>query len=297
MEKKNIKCVVCESSSLSLKYRRWSGESDPLKLYGSDSGIKGTQDIVRCNKCNLVFESPRYDDSIIYMGYKKASGDSHDSQYIMRVKNYSNILKKLQKYLPNQTKKLLDIGTAGGAFLEAANNFGYNSIGLEPSEDMVHKAQNRGLNVYQGTLEQNSFKKGSFDMVTMWDVLEHLPNPVYGLSKVHNLLNANGILIINYPNCGSYIEKILGQNFWWYMSLHLYYFDRKTIEIVCRKANFKVIAQLPYSQILELGYLVDMAAKQNFPFANWISGLMPNFIKKIKIKYYAAQVTLIARKL
>lgn len=62
----------------------------------------------------------------------------------------------------------------------AIEQFGYDAYGMEPSADLVARGKARGLNIEQGTIENHSFEYGSFDMVCLWDVIEHLPDPKFG---------------------------------------------------------------------------------------------------------------------
>lgn len=136
----------------------------------------------------MIFESPRYDASTIVMGYMASQEGDHDSQYSMRVYSFYNALRKQSKRLPAPGAKVLDIGTAGGAILDAAKQYGYDAYGMEPSEDLVARGKVRGLQIEQGTIESHSFAHGSFDMVCLWDVIEHLPDPKHALMEIRKLL-------------------------------------------------------------------------------------------------------------
>jgi len=170
-EKIKQPCPVCGSEKEEILYEPWVNEADPAKLYGAASGIPGTQRIVKCTDCEMIFESPRYDAATIVKGYMASQEGEHDSQYPMRVYSFYRTLKKHAKLLPAPGAKVLDIGTAGGAFLDAAKQYGYNAYGMEPSADLVARGKVRGLQIEQGTIESHNFAQGSFDMVCLWDVI------------------------------------------------------------------------------------------------------------------------------
>jgi len=289
------KCPICDSSKQIVFCEPWVVENDPNKLYGAASGIRGTQRLVTCIDCEMIYESPRFDASTIIKGYEASNEVEHDSQYNMRVKSFLSALKKHSKKLPLPGSKVLDIGTAGGAFMEASNTYGYETFGLEPSADLVIRGKTRGLNIQQGTIENHNFQKNSFDMICLWDVIEHLADPKSALIKIKELLKADGILLINFPDIGTLQAKIAGKYFWWILSVHLHHFTRKSIKNLCSATGFQVFHFQRYWQMLEFGYLEKMAVHFKIPFSSLIYMLTPHIIRIIPIPYYASQTTLLAR--
>lgn len=288
-------CPVCASLKEIQYFLPWNNESDPAKLYGAASGIQGTQRLVKCAECGMIYESPRFEDEVILKGYLTSEEAGHDSQYAMRVKSFYLTLKKLTHLIPPPGSRVLDIGTAGGAFLEAATQYGYRAYGIEPSEDLVTRGIARGLNIQLGTIENHNFEHHSFDLVCFWDVIEHIPNPKSALSEAKKLLKPDGILLINYPGIDTWQAKLAGKRFWWFLSVHLHYFSRKTIVEICNRTGFEVFHFQKYFQILEFGYLENMAAHYKIPLARTITKHTPEFIQRISIPYYASQTTTLAR--
>ncbi len=295
LEKINQSCPVCGSSQEEVIFEPWVNESDPAKLYGAASGIPGTQRIVKCIDCDMIFESPRYDADTIVKGYMASQEGEHDSQYSMRVYSFYRALKKQAKRLPPPGAKVLDIGTAGGAFLDAAKQYGYDAYGMEPSADLVARGKARGLQIEQGTIESHSFAHGSFDMVCLWDVIEHLPDPKLALVEIRKLLKPDGILLINFPDIGTWQAKLAGKRFWWILSVHLHHFTRKSILDICSRTGFEAFHFQRYWQTLEFGYLERMAVHYRIPLTGLITRLTPGFIQRIPIPYYASQTTALAR--
>jgi SAM-dependent methyltransferase len=288
-------CTVCDSTDSDTLHEPWVIEHDPEKLYGAASGIPGTQRLVRCRDCGMVFESPRYQADIIIQGYMSSDEAGHDSQYAMRVLSFYRALRKLAHHLPPVGARVLDIGTAGGAFLEAAEQFGYEAYGMEPSRYLVEKGKARGLKIEQGIIEDHSFPARSFDMVSMWDVIEHLPDPKGSLVELRQLLKPDGILLINYPDVGTWQAKLAGKRFWWFLSVHLHHFSRPTIRDICRRTGFEAFYFKRYWQALEFGYLERMAIHYKIPLAALLTKLTPGFIQRLPIPYYASQTTALAR--
>lgn len=295
MKRQNFPCTNCNFERHKIFLEPWAEESDPAKLYGAASGIQGTQRLVECLDCGMIFESPRYDAQTIVKGYMASQEGEHDSQYPMRVYSFYRTLKKQAMYLPDPGAKVLDIGTAGGAFLDAAKQYGYDAYGMEPSADLVARGIARGLQIEQGTIESHSFAQGSFDMVCLWDVIEHLPDPKLALVEIRKLLKPDGILLINFPDIGTWQAKLAGKRFWWILSVHLHHFTRKSIRDICSRTGFEAFHFQRYWQTLEFGYLERMAVHYRIPLAALITRITPGFIQRISIPYYASQTTALAR--
>jgi SAM-dependent methyltransferase len=290
-----ISCPICDSDQTKVRYEPWNDIQDPAKLYGAASGVPGPQRLVECLVCGIIYENPRFPDDVILQGYMSADDAGHDSQYSMRVESFYRSLKSLRHNLPQKGAKVLDIGTAGGAFLDAAQRFGYNAVGLEPSSFLVGQGKKRGLNIEQGTIDNHTFEPESFDMVCLWDVIEHLTNPKAALLTIRNLTKPTGILLINYPDIGTWQAKIAGRRYWWILSVHLHHFNRVTIKKICDRTGFEVVHFQRYWQTLQFGYLEEMAIHYKIPLSRLLKRLTPGSIQRFPISYYASQTTALAK--
>jgi hypothetical protein len=293
--KENYPCPVCGSRNNNVLYEPWVDIQEPSKLYGAASGIPGTQRLVVCSDCGMIYENPRFPDDVILQAYISSQESEHDSQYKMRVNSFYHALKSLSSKIPGKGAKVLDIGTAGGAFIDAAKRFGYDAAGLEPSLFLVQKGQERGLDIAHGTIDTHPFEPVSFDMVCLWDVIEHLTDLKGSLLKIRPLIRDGGLLLINYPDIGTRMAKIAGRRFWWILSVHLHYFTRGTIAEICERTGFRAFHFQRYWQILQFGYLEDMAIRYKIPFSRPLKKVTPDFIQRIPISYYASQTTALAR--
>jgi SAM-dependent methyltransferase len=132
-------------------------------------------------------------------------------------------------------------------------------------------------------------------MICLWDVIEHIPDPKAALIEIKKLLRPNGLLLINYPDIGTWQAKLAGKKFWWILSVHLHHFNRKSITNICNAVGMEAFHFQRYWQILEFGYLERMAIHYNIPLAGLLTKMTPMFIQKIPIPYYASQTTAIAR--
>ncbi len=131
-------------------------------------------------------------------------------------------------------KSVLDVGCGSGVFLSRMKALGMKVSGVDP-----FTKNNPALNIKKAELKS---VKGQFDVITMNNVLEHVPNPVNDLKIIRKLLKADGTAIIAVPNVNSVFFKIFGR-YWAELDAprHLFHFNRKTLEATMKKAGLKVI--------------------------------------------------------
>ncbi|MCL4439097.1 MAG: class I SAM-dependent methyltransferase, partial [Firmicutes bacterium] len=127
-------------------------------------------------------------------------------------------------------------------------------------------SENYGIQVISGTLEDEVFAPGSFDLVTMWDVIEHLPNPVHTLNIINKILKPAGVLTLTTGDIASLFAKISGAK-WHLINIpeHVFYFNPKSIAEVLNKTGFKII-QIKYeSSYYAVQYLLERLEKTMLP--------------------------------
>ena len=108
-------------------------------------------------------------------------------------------------------RRVLDVGCATGFSLIAAGQRGWEAEGIECSEFCVQYARSRGLTVHHGSLRDYPGKEGSLDAITMWDYLEHSPDPLGDLRASRSLLKPGGITLLSIPNVDSWSYRLLGK--------------------------------------------------------------------------------------
>jgi SAM-dependent methyltransferase len=183
----------------------------------------------------------------------------------------------------------------GGGALVALKKFGFNSEGIEPSKQLSLYARKLGFKIYNNSIENFSIKK-KYDLIILYDVLEHLRHPNKILNKIYKILKPNGKFIINIPDEGSFLIKLLGKYNWWIMSCHLAHYNKKSLQIILKKNNFKIIKKNKFYQYYTLGYLLKIASNIGFLPSKMLN-FVPNFLKNFVIKYYAGQTTFLVKKI
>lgn len=129
-----------------------------------------------------------------------------------------------------------------GHFLYVAKNRQWNVYGVELSENAISNAKERfGLNICHSSLAHRNFSPESFDVVTLWDAIEHLDNPTEMLKEVYNLLKRNGLIILRTANIDSWYYGANPKNWEMFFIDHMYYFSAKTINNLLIEAGFKDI--------------------------------------------------------
>lgn len=296
-----VPCNLCGSKELEVVYyARHEDEKDKdlVKKFRASGDELLIDQLVRCRKCGLKFVNPRIKGDIIVDSYSAGDDPLFISQAESRERTFAKAVKEITR--ANGGKgKILDIGTAGGSFLAAAKKQGWDVAGCEPNRWLANWGnKNYGLNINPGTIFDQKYKGESADVVTLWDVIEHTPDPLKVLKETNRILKKNGLLIVNYPDIDSWLAKLMGRKWLFLTSVHLYYFTPRTIKEILAKAGFKVIKIRPYFQTLELGYIFFRAAT----YSPLISKIGTWFIKLFGLEhkmvpYWLGQTFVMARKI
>jgi len=139
--------------------------------------------------------------------------------------------------------RLLDAGCGAGFFVRAAADGGFQAEGLEMSADAVaFGIRENGVRITHGNLLEAHFPHGSFDVVTLWHVLEHLPRPVETLRRVRMLLSEGGILVTAVPNFASLQARVFRSR-WYHLEVprHLYHFTPNALRRLLEAEHFHVV--------------------------------------------------------
>lgn len=134
--------------------------------------------------------------------------------------------------------KLLDIGCGNGEYLSIVRRFGWDTYGIELNEKAVYIAQSVGLRVKKGSAEDTGYEAGFFDVVRMWNALEHVISPRRALLEATRVLKKRGYLLVYVPNFNSLDRKYFGK-YWASLEVprHLHHFSAKSLESYLEKAG------------------------------------------------------------
>lgn len=206
--------------------------------------------LVKCQNCGLIYQNPRPTEAEIDQLYPPeyenftVDEDQKKSSRLMRQVMQYGINKRRRAVLREKTGgSLLDVGCATGIFLETMRAAqGWNLKGIEISEHAARIArEQKQLDVTTGTLEQAGFADGQFDVVTLWDVLEHLHDPAGSLREIYRILKPGGVIVFRIPNGGSLDARLFGP-YWAGLEppRHLFVFDQKTLTVFLSNAGLTI---------------------------------------------------------
>ncbi len=156
--------------------------------------------------------------------------------------------------------RVLDVGCATGDFLAVARARGWEPLGVDPSPAR-DQALATGLPMVGQTVHDAQVEPGSIDLVTFWDVLEHVANPVADLLRARELLSPNGIVAITVPDSGSAVARLSGARWFGYKTAgeHLQFFSAATLQKAFGAAGLELMVRRPVAWSCTVGFLVDRA--------------------------------------
>jgi len=244
-------CPVCAGSNLETVY-------DLASVHFEDA-VPGL--VVRCASCFLWFKLLNDPDGIP-KAYTGEYGDDETARtYLLSTaaRNlFRDALTKVKGRLPAPRPRLLDLGAGPGVLIEEALRMGFEAEGVDHCESNVEAARNRGLNVRLAAAEDLDDQE-SFDVVTMMDIIEHVPDPLRILSAAQRALKPGGELVVYTPNHRAAVvllakllyrlgvrypvEEVFGRN-------HICFFDDRSLPRTLIKAGFRVrlLEQFPYDR-------------------------------------------------
>lgn len=226
----SMKCKCCNNIGLDLLYE---GKD---RLHNK----QGKFSLFSCPNCGVVTVRPQLSIEEMeqyypedYISYPVPI--EKETVILKRLDRQFGVLKrrkKIERYAKKKHGKILDIGCATGVFLKEMQDHGWDAYGVEPSVYAARVAGDQlGLTVFNGYLNEAEFEEHFFDVITLWDVFEHLPDPVGTLRIIKRILKSDGSLVITMPNTDSWERKIF-QQYWagWDVPRHSHIFSPKAIE-------------------------------------------------------------------
>jgi len=297
-----VACPNCDSSRFDVvypaSYPKDLTREKVLEVYSASSSHQLFDAVVQCSECTLAYLNPRFRQDLILESYASAVDPVFVKQNELRVRTFRRSLEFLGRRgilrLAPETR-ILDVGCAGGAFPKAAKDAGLSVVGVEPSRWLSEYGRKTyGVDVRTGFLSDHAFETGSFDAVSLWDVIEHLPDAGAVLDEIRRILKSKGTLIVNYPDYDSFARKLLGRRWPMFLSVHLTYFTPATLRALLEKHGFEVREVHPFWQTLELGYSLQRAADY-FRVFGWLArGVRALGLGSVPLRYNIGQSLLIA---
>lgn len=222
----------------------------------------------------------KYYDPNNYISHSDSGNGIVENIYQLVKKYTLNKKVKLIKGLIVGEKKLLDIGCGTGEFLFNANRKDWYTVGVELNDNARKKALDKNLEIYKSLDDLNNKK---FDVITLWHVLEHLPNLHEQINKIRSLLKNNGTLIIAVPNYKSYDAQYY-KEFWaaYDTPRHLWHFSQNAIKNIFENKKIKVVKTIP--MYFDSYYVSLLSEKYKSGSSNYFKAFYRGFISNMKAK-------------
>ena len=259
-----VKCGLCGADGY-----------DVLLRENIESGEKLA--IVKCKKCGLIYTNPRLSTSDILKLYSEGSyaEKSISGLYCLDECVNRNRFKNCLSFLgqeKNRGGKLLDVGCGAGLFLGVvAKTKKWDIYGIETSAYAYKEAQAKlGKTIINNTLGEANFGDGFFDVITFWNVLEHVSNPLFLLREARRTLRDDGFVILTVPNVNFYLIKyfliklLFQKKISWYPNEHLYHFSVKSFKKLVDEAGFVVCKQVVSTPFLLGGSFENLIKRFGF---------------------------------
>ncbi len=183
----------------------------------------------------------------------------------------------LENLLGNKGK-LLDIGAGTGDLLKQALTMGWEVVGVEPNKNARVKAQQKGIEVKE---DWSTIPEKAFDVITLWHVLEHLPELEDSIGQIHKLLKPKGILVVAVPNFKSW-DAMYYQQYWagYDVPRHLWHFSKESLETIFRNKNFQLQEVRPMK--LDAFYVALLSEKYRRGKMRWLPACYVGMMSNLK---------------
>ena len=246
--------------------------------------------IQQCNACEFRFTNPRPDNTTIGSYYESEQYISHNDESngvisvaYRTVRKYT-LRSKLQlvNKLHQGTGRILDVGCGTGTFLETCKKGGWSIMGVEPDRD----ARAISTEKLQVAVEANLsalIGAGSFDIISLWHVLEHMPSLSQTIPQLYELLTGAGTLLIAVPNSDSY-DATYFKEYWaaYDVPRHLHHFTPSTIEPLFGQYGFRLIEQrlMPFDAL----YIAMLSTRYKTGWTDYVESIRVGLTSNIKAK-------------
>jgi SAM-dependent methyltransferase len=233
---------------------------------GRPIGNKNGFEIQACRDCGTFFvtslQSPSAYLHIYSDDYFAGASGGHgyadyDRDKQVMIPTFNRYIDIIEKFQPGKGT-LVDVGAATGFFLELAVARGWSGIGIEPSAYASAAGRSKGLDVRTTVFDRETLPRASVSVLTLWDVLEHVPDPKGLVDSVHRCLQPGGLVAINTPDAGSLLAKMLGSG--WHLVVppeHLFLFTMRSLRKVLDTAGFEILYEGRIGKTFTVQYVLE----------------------------------------
>ena len=266
----DVRCPLCGATGTFVwKASSITGDLVPEDLAITDSRYGTTLPLLQCRSCGFRFADPRTVPDLIELYGALDDPAYTDTAGVRRVQQRT-LIEGLRRHRPD-ARTLLDVGAANGLLVDEASRAGMHAVGVEPSEALAAEARARGVEVHTGVLPHPDLADRQFDVVTLIDVIEHVPDPVGLLRLARARLAPGGCILVVTPDIASLAARALGRR-WWHLRLaHVVYFTRGTLTRALAAAGLNAEQWWRPGWVFEVGYLTERLGEYVPPLGTFAS--------------------------
>ncbi len=232
---------------------------DPNDLRpSSDQFGKTSGRALRCAACGhgSLEEPPKAE--VLSESYEDAADPVSLREEAGQVETARRTLASVEQFV--QPGRVVDLGCWTGSFLVGARERGWDTVGIEPSNWGSNRARARGLDVRTVEWANHGLAPGTFRLVAMSDVLEHLLDPGTALDEIARMLEPGGALMLTVPDAGSRLARILGRRWWSVLPMHVQYFTRDSLRRLLEAHGYEVLLVRTHAKVFSARYYAERLA-------------------------------------
>jgi len=259
-----------------LKLKDYSVSGDSFELFYDPS-----REMLYTHPKPPISELSNYYSNTNYISHTNQRKSFFDLLY-HAVRSVS-VRRKLRLLKPYQSKQsaLLDVGAGTGFFLRAAKKRGWTVTGIEPNPSARNRANLKAPNSVFDTTTLQKLPEKSFDVITLWHVLEHLPNLEGDIKMLQKLLKPNGRIVLAVPNYKSF-DALYFKNFWaaYDVPRHLWHFSQHSISCLFSEVQMKL--ELTHPLVMDSFYVSFLSNKLKSGSLRILNSLWVGLLSNIK---------------
>lgn len=256
-----MQCNLCDGNQFDLLFYG-NLQPDDLQRF---SQYARYGDILKCRQCGFVMQKFEHDHETILQYLKSEKYlDEEIGSLNLQEKHYQFdvLIRYMNAICPIRGKTLLDAGANTGIFLNLIQPIVDSVQGIEPSKEAATSARQMfGLDVQEAVISEADVQDNHFDIITMWDVIEHLYNPRHDLEFLFGKLKPGGFVFISTHDIEDVYARLTGSDYPFLMYQHFCHFSKRTLRMMLEKNGYRVLGAKSFRKSFSLFYLYHVLGK------------------------------------
>jgi SAM-dependent methyltransferase len=294
-------CPICGSTHVRWRFASLGGAATATvsaASVGSSRAAVHSIGVRACSTCGAAWQDPPPAQDLLTAAYREMHDERYLEEEASRRRSLRRSLALVERRAGTRRGRLLDVGCSAGLFAELARASGWDVLGVEPSQWLAARARERlGDAVLCARFEEISLDPGSFDVVCLWDVLEHVPDPESFVARAAAVLRPGGLLALNVPNIRSWIARALGRRWPLLLPEHLFFFSPASLRLLLDRNAVAEIELHLHPVIFGAGYVAHRLAHHEIPGARPLArALGSGPLRDLRVPLLMGELTAVGRK-